>query len=117
MKRFYVKRMKFKEIQDACDISNNVLPTGGAMVVVANDFSPNADSPNCDTTHIIIALSQDVDGETLCYLQVLIVTLQTFNCEQELNSNCSRRILAQHIRCCRHALLSNARLTFNPRSS
>jgi hypothetical protein len=37
-----------------------------------------------------------------------------FQCEQELNSTCSRRILAQHIRCCRHALLSNARLTFPP---
>jgi hypothetical protein len=52
-----------------------------------------------------------------CYLQVFIVTLHTFKCEQELNSTCSRRTLAQHTRCCRHALLSNARLTFTtPRS-
>src|SRR4029453_19322847 len=37
-----------------------------------------------------------------------------FNCEQELNSTCSRRILDQPTCWRRHALLSNARLTFPP---
>jgi hypothetical protein len=38
-----------------------------------------------------------------------------FNCEQELNSTCSRRILDQPTCWRRHALLSNARLTFAPK--
>src|SRR6478672_6951077 len=37
-----------------------------------------------------------------------------FNCEQELNSTCSRSFLDQHTRWYRDALLSNARLTFTP---
>jgi hypothetical protein len=37
-----------------------------------------------------------------------------FNCEQELNSTCTRSFLDQHTRCNRDALLSNARLTFTP---
>jgi hypothetical protein len=37
-----------------------------------------------------------------------------FNCEQELNSTCSRSFLDQRTRCIRDALLSNARLTFAP---
>ena len=37
-----------------------------------------------------------------------------FNCEQELNSTCSRSFLDQHTSCYRDALLSNARLTFTP---
>jgi hypothetical protein len=43
-------------------------------------------------------LSHYADRDVLCYLLVLIVTLHTFNCEQELNSTCSRSFLDQHTR-------------------